>query len=164
MKNIPEIYQKHIQAIVSTMREFLQSGKELSAITFLGKFNAGIAPIPMDCRSERSKDESAALVLAVAQEVKPDFVVMISEAWTLPEGTTEEQMKKIYAEYGSVAAYPHREEIVCISLETRQGDWLGRSHIKKLDNGKRDFDDVKFLRVDGIAGRFTHFLPKDTLQ
>jgi len=159
MQTIPEEYRKDIEKIVSVARGYLSEGETLSAMAFLGKSGCGFFPVPMNMRH---KDESAKLVTELCKQVAADYVIMISEAWALSGKVLNEEMERIAASHESIENHPDRDDIVMITLETRQGHWLGKGLIKSLGGKKRGVDDIQFTMEKEMEGRFASFLPRGT--
>lgn len=162
MQNIPFQYRYTVEKIVATMRKFLADGQELHAFAFLGKIDGRIMPMPMDTESGMSKDTSAYLVQLISKEFKPDFVIVVSEAWALMRENSPEDIAKFLKEHKSVSEHPDRQEIVLLNLETRHGIWMGTSPIKSLGDKSRGFDDMTFTESKNVQGRFAHFLPPES--
>jgi hypothetical protein len=157
--NIPEECQRSIDLIASNAREFLSEGEELQAFAFLGKFGIGFTPAPMGMSN---KDLAVKLITALCKDVKPDYVIMISEAWALSGKVPNEEIERIAASRESIAEHPDREDVVMITLETHQGFWFGQSPIKSLGGKKRGFDDIQFEMAKEMKSRFASFLPRGT--
>jgi hypothetical protein len=157
--NIPEECQRSIDAIVSTARGFLSEGNELQAMAFLGKFGKGFFPAPMNMSN---KDAAARFVTALCKAVEADYVIMISEAWSMSADCTHEELQRLAKTQESISNHPDRIEVVMIKLETHYGLWLCQSQIKLLGGKKRGFDDVQFIKADKVEGRFASFLPHGT--
>ena len=155
---IPDECQRSLDAIVSTARRFLSEGKELQAMAFMGQFGAGFAPIPMDMAN---KDRSAAFITAICKCAKPDYVIMISEAWALSAQCIGAELERLAKTLESISNHPDRIDVVMITLETKEGNWIAQTPIKSL-GGKRKMDDPEFLVFTGIEGRFASFLPRGT--
>jgi len=162
MNNIPEIYLPTVKAITITMRQFLAEGRELHAIAFLGTMDGRLIDIPMNTENDQTKDAAAHLVSLISKQLKPDFAIVISEAWALMKDTPREEIDKIIEQHKSISEHPDRQEVVFLTLETRQGIWMGTSPIKSLGEDKRGFDDLKFTFATGAEGRFTNFLHADS--
>jgi len=159
MQTIPEEYRQDIEKIVSIARGYLSEGGKLSAMAFLGKSGCGLFPVPMDMEH---KDLSAKLITELCKDCEADYVIMISEAWALSEKVSTEEMERIVATRESIEHHPDRDDIVMITLETRQGYWFGKSLLKSLGGKKRGFDDIQFAMSKEIEGRFASFLPRGT--
>lgn len=156
--NVPEKYHAYIEMVVSTARGFLSDGMELESIAFLGKFGVGFIPVPMDMGQ---KDASAAWIKEICRQTRPDFVMMISEAWSLSKETSEEEFARIAKSRESIVNHPNRQDIVMLTLETQEGFWLSQTPVRLLSDKKREFDDPEFLFATLLEGRFTQFLPPE---
>lgn len=154
---IPEGYRKAVTIILRAMRRFMEDGSELCGIAFLGKGDCAPVPIPMNMATEKNKDISAEFIRHIVKETGAEYVIMVSEGWTLPKETPIEESKKLIEEYGQISDCPQRQEIVFLTLETPAGSWIGMSPIKALGGVKRGFDDMKFIYTH-MQGRFSNFL------
>lgn len=130
-------------------------------MAFLGKFGEELIPIPMDMEH---KDKSAALVTGICKMLRPDYVIMVSEAWGLSRETSQEEVMRITKTRESIANHPDRQDIVMLTLETREGFWVAQSPIKSLGGKARGVDDFQFLMMKQAEGRFTCFLPHEGVQ
>ncbi len=155
---IPEECQHSLDAIVSRAQEILSEGKELHAFAFLGKFGCRFVAVPMNMSS---KDLAAKFITLLCRDTEPDYVIMISEAWTLSMECTGTELERLAKTRESIANHPNRIDVVMITLETKEGNWIAQAPIKSLD-GKRRMDDPEFLVFTGIEGRFASFLPRGT--
>jgi len=162
MHNIPEAYRPVVEKIIGTMRKFLAEGEELHTFVFLAKFDGNFFPVPMNTSSNRDKEASAYLVTLMSKEIKPDFMIFVSEAWAVMEETEPQEIEKFLKEYKSLAEHPRRQDIVFLTLETRNGIWMGTSPIKSLGGNQRGFDEMKFTESTDATGRFTHFLSPES--
>jgi hypothetical protein len=158
MKTIPEKYHAHIEMIVSTARGFLAEGGDLQAMAFLGKFGEGVVPLPVDMGH---KDRSAMMIREICKVTRPDYVMMISEAWMRErKEMSKEEMNEYLKSYTGLKDHPDRIDAVFLTLETQEGLWFGHSRIK-IENGKRGFDDLQFELTKKLEGRFSTFLPRE---
>lgn len=162
MKTIPEVYHEDIEMIVKTMRGFMLDGHELQGMAFLGQLeNNRLLPVPMPMGDIKEKNLSAARVTQLAKLLQPDFIILISEAWLKENPGDLEKVRRIAKE--GVEHEPDRREIVMLTLETRQGAWLGYADIKSLGGDKRGFGELQFIKGD-TEGRFAHLLAPDVLH
>jgi hypothetical protein len=158
MKMIPEKYHAHIEMIVSAARGFLSEGGDLQAMAFLGKFGEGVVPIPVHMGD---KDRAAAMVKAICKITRPDYVMMISEAWMVERKESRVENDEYLKSYTGLSDHPDRIDAVFLTLETREGLWFGYSRIKSLGDNARGFDDLQFELTKELEGRFSTFLPRE---
>jgi len=159
--NVPEKYLAYIEMIVSTARVFMAEGNVFQGMAFLGKFGAGIVPVPVNMMD---KDRSVMMLKELCKRTEPDYVMMISEAWMVERKDAskadQDDLLNEYKAHKGLADHPERVEIVMLSLETQEGLWFGKSPIKSLGDGKRGFDDLEFTMTTQLEGRFACFLPQ----
>jgi hypothetical protein len=106
------------------------------------------------------KEVSAAILRAMAGEMKPDYAILVSEGYALPPTMPAKEQMALVEKYGSVSDCPQREEIVFISLETPTGCWVACQPILQLEGKSRGFAEFKFEISQQASGRFTNFLPQ----
>lgn len=164
MLSLPKQYVEAVEPLIAQARLIIEAGEELAPFAFVGRFveRQVVVPVLLDTRSNAAKDVSVAAVRRVAAELQADFVFTLTESWGLgPEHLQDYQ--RILARYGSIAASPHRIELVTFMLETRYGLWGAQARIKssrKRAKTKRSFGAIQWQRFDGAEGRFVGMLPE----
>lgn len=161
MSSIPDTYQKIIEPLITTARNFLENGEKLTPMAFVGSFATGSAiPVLLKAGSDAAKDQSAQAIKLAAESTDADFIFMVLEAWSLRKDKMH-MMEKIYEKYGSIGASPYAVDIVSMTLETRHGIWVAEVPIKPkgVSKKRRTFATPEFRRFTEMAGRFSHLLP-----
>jgi hypothetical protein len=158
MQTIPKQYQSVVYAVMQGAREIFNAGNQVSAIVFLCKLDGKFfLPIALDCSSGSAKEKSAAKAAFIAKETQPDFVIMVSESWTIH--TSDMTPDQIIEKYGSISECPFKTECIHLSLETPEGTWLALAPII-TENGVRKLEPFEFTAGMAMQGRFTNFLTK----
>jgi hypothetical protein len=140
-------------------RQIVERGQAVPAAILM--HDSGMEVIPLDLDTAADKDRYAFMIRELANLHEAHTVVMISEAWTLPAGTSPEQAQVLYEKYKRVEAMPGRVEIVHIVVETRDGGrWDGSARIVR--NGRSvKLDAPQYRDLSGASydsyGRFTGF-------
>lgn len=161
MSAIPESYLNIINPIIDAARNFLEQGEDLRPIAFFGCFDSAmIVPIPINSSSEESKDASAEIMRLAALQIEADFVLVITEAWTM-KASSKEEVEAVIDKYGSIGESPFAIEVVSFSLETVYGTWMAQEKIEAKGEA-RTIGIPDFHHFDEASGRFTHLLPQKT--
>ncbi len=161
MKTVPECYQPFMKYAVDAARQTLQEGLQHQPMGLVGNLGKkALIPVMMNFPDTQAKDAASEQLKVIANLIDADFLIFISECWSLEEADLT-NYKKIIEEYGSFEAFPNRVDTMMFSLETNYGNWIGMTPIKKVGNSekKRTFDDPSFWKSPHIEGRFTHILP-----
>lgn len=141
-----------LQKIVEGARTNLKNSEILLPTFFIGGEN-GVEIIGADFRDDKMKDQVAQTVRRIAMETRAEFVVFVSEAWSIPPEDAEGYMK---APLRRIMDHPRAFEIVSFNIETRNGDLSGIAKI--LPN--REMGPVEWteIPVGNMSGRFSGFL------
>lgn len=116
--------------------------------------------VPIDLRSNNTKESSAAHARMVAAVIGSDFVITVTEGWCLPENQHPNR-DEIIKRYGSIKAYPHRVEIAFFLLETHHNFHFAMVPIlsSRLSGKRRQLGEVTWTCLPTVEGRFTAILP-----
>ena len=161
MSTIPEDYWKIISPLIVTAKGLLEKGESLSPFAFVGSFSSETCiPVLLQSSSIESKDRSALVIEAAAENLKADFIFVLIEAWSLRKDKLS-QMDAILDKYGSIGASPYAVDIVSMALETRHGVWMAEVPIKPkgISKKKRTIGAPDFRHFTEAAGRFVNLLP-----
>jgi hypothetical protein len=158
---LPESYLTAIKPLVQSALKLLEEGAQLQPFAFVGNFTTRqVLGIEVDTFSESTKDAACNAIRVAALAVEADFIFLIMESWALKSDKAA-NYEAIIEKYGSIGASPYRQDVLCLTLETRYGTWMGMPSImaKGLSKKKRTIPDVELSRTDSMAGRFYHLLP-----
>jgi hypothetical protein len=162
MSNLPPAYLAVITPLIDKARGFLEQGDQLYPVAFVGNFTTqAIYPVLMNTDDPLGKESTSRAIRGLADQCEADFVLVISESWTLRQDKMP-KMKQIIAEYGSIGASPYRIDSVSITLETLHGLWVSSLPIKPrgVSKKKRTFGSPDFQLFTEVEGLFAHLLPK----
>lgn len=162
--SVPDRYLATVDRFIVTARGFVESGKGLESILFVGNLaSSEHVAVLMDADNADAKEEAGNHARQVAAMLNADFSLLVGEAWALPQHALLRH-EAIFEEYGSVGRYPGRIEVAIFVLETRYGFWSGQATLKPKGASKkrRTFGLVKFTKVDGGEGRLTNIIAKDS--
>lgn len=155
----PAQYADLLTHLIGVARDAVQQGDELLSVAFLLKDGQVGDMVASAFEDDRVKDGFAETVRQRASKIKPDAIVMVAEAWSLPkEYTTPERLAKFNAQYKRIADAPYKVDIVMVKMETDEGEWLGRAEMHKVTSG-RTFGEITWLKADYAQGRFMGLLP-----
>jgi hypothetical protein len=157
----PDIVKPLIDKVLQLSRAQMTEG-DVTAVTYVvNTAKDTMVPVEMHMPNEVSKDVSAALVKWTAKNVHADATIMVSEAWSLSREDAP-KYKEILEKYGSLGAYPGKLDILMVSVETREGSWIGRAPIESKGKARRcgPLEVIK-AEANGKDGRFSKFLPDE---
>lgn len=156
----PAEYAGVIGNILDKVKHNLKAHDQLLSVAFLINLEQGkIELVAGEFDGEDAKDYFSETVRQRASRMQAEAICFVSEAWTLPEKySTQEHIDRIRNVYGSISAFPEREEIVMVSLETHDGLWMARSGIAPAKKGRKPTG-FSWVKADGMTGRFAHLLP-----
>jgi hypothetical protein len=157
MSNLPEKQLRDLidRALMHARQVMVQHGQVPPVFTIIGR-EAQI--IPCDFASEANKEMMALMVRELVKLNNAHTVLLISETWTLPEGTTGDVAASLYKKYGQLANMPQRVECVMVSAETRDGQsWLALASIVRKGRAVQ-LGEAKYMDMSGedlqSSGRF----------
>ncbi|MEY8875362.1 MAG: hypothetical protein AB9M60_02535 [Leptothrix sp. (in: b-proteobacteria)] len=83
---IPEPCLYFVDNLILQARLIVERGEPLAARAFVGQVESRqIVPVPLDDRSDASKDRSARMIEIQAARLGADFILILREAWQLPK-------------------------------------------------------------------------------
>jgi hypothetical protein len=143
------------RALAHARQVMVQHGEVPPVFTIIGR-EAQI--VPCDFANEAKKEMMALMVRELVKLNDAHTVLLISETWTLPEGTTADVAAALYKKYGQLANMPQRVEAVMVSAETREGqNWLALASIERKGRAVR-LGATKYMDMSGedltSSGRF----------
>ena len=161
ISNPPQAYLDIILPLIGSARGFMEKGEALVPVAFAGNLTTKqTMPVMMNAGSDRSKDESAAVIKHSAALIGADFVFVVMETWSLRPDKLHKH-EEIIDKYGSIGNSPYAIDVVTLSLETRHGMWLAQMPIKPMGHSKkkRTFGQPEFRFFTEAQGRFVDLLP-----
>ncbi len=156
----PAKYVKFLNMVIEKMQQNLKNFPKLLPVAFLLNNETNKTQIiGMPFRNEEDKESCAAMLKDRAIEMQADAICFLSEAWTLPEKyRTKEMIDSILQQYGEIANFPERMEIVTIQLETYEGIWMATGSIREAKKGRK-ISGLRWMNANQAEGRFVHLLP-----
>jgi hypothetical protein len=116
----------HVEAAMNVAMEIIAGGNELSPVVVFFKRGMPNLPIPLELDTEEGNTEARKLVKAFILTFRPDFAVMVTDAWMLSvEKTPEVDLDKLRDHYkpGDASRHPHRVETIVVD-----GAGIGEKH------------------------------------
>ncbi|WP_019025428.1 MULTISPECIES: hypothetical protein [unclassified Thioalkalivibrio] len=159
-QSLPSHIRPLVESLIAHAREISESGKELMTIAVVGRLDPNeVRLLSVDQSDPDRRDRSLAEIRATAATLDADFVLLISESWTL-EGKHAERAQEIIEEYGSIGNSPYKKEVATFSLETHDGNWLGVAPLvpKGYSKRKKTFRDPKFTYAPPAKGGKTELV------
>jgi hypothetical protein len=160
---LPEFFDKFIQKMLPNIREGANSKMGVMPVAFVGSTETGkMGVVRLDFSGNtfaevaKAKDACGNAIRRIAQATEADFVIFVSESWTVPQEHVKEFMDN-RDKYPSVESFPHRAEMVMISVETGTTTWLGKCSLSGVQ-GDRIVGEPEFFKADRYEGRFAQFL------
>lgn len=160
-QTLPTPYLQVVEHVAQTAKGFLEDGKVLSPLIFVGNFESNsFMPVLIDTSSEETKSQSAAQARHLATLINADYSLTVTEAWGLM-GSQAKNYEKIIKKYGSIGNSPYREDIVSFFLETKFGVWQAICPVKPLglSKKKRTISTPELRKIEGFSGTLTQILP-----
>ncbi len=157
---LPEEYRDLMRGFISTARRILEEGKPLQSLFFVGTLEpAKWEPIEIDTSTNEARLACAQHARQVAMVIGANFVVQVSEAWSVPAADVS-RIEEVLERYGSVSKYPKRIEVASFVLETREGTFGATLPIrsKPPSKRKRTIGEPSFIAADEAQGRFANIL------
>jgi len=158
---LPTSYREVIEPLIAKARATLEAGQSLKPVTYIGNFaTQEMRFVEWSTGDANAKDQTAYAIRMSAVEVDADFVLSISESWTIARDKANRHAK-IIEQYGSIESSPYRVDALLFTLETRYGTWAGSGYPKPkgLSKKKRTFGEVVLERLKSMEGRFGRLLP-----
>lgn len=116
----------------------------------------------------KTKEQMVAHARSLFKEDNAVAFVFITEAWTLDQATSREDIEVTYQLYGSLENVPGRKEIVLLSAEDQNGMLQGQMEIIRPKNQKPYLGALEVFGREpgsGIEGRMVGLLPqRGTMQ
>lgn len=153
-----------LKGVIETARANLEYSGSLLPVFFIGNEKTLNVVGAVFC-NDREKDAASDAIRRMSKEIDADFVVFVTESWTIAPEHSEEFMLGIRnGKYKRVSDHPKRQEIVSFIIETRLSDCVGIAKIETRSDGSKTFGEVEMKEGEN-SGRFTHFLgPKAVRQ
>lgn len=150
--------------IIAGIREQVSEYAELMPRFLIGTPKNGLLVVMAPFSNDREKDSVAQLVREMAKEHDADFVVFVSESWVVSDDNARKyQEGRAAGKWRQVADCPFKQDCVVFIVETKIGAKTGWGMIATTDK-KRTLGEVTTRKSDGMSGRFTNLLPKETAQ
>jgi hypothetical protein len=149
MKTDSEMVQKVVEQAKANLKT-----SELLPTFFVGNTDKMVM-IGAQWEDEGDKDMVAYRVKRIAHEIGADYVIFVSESWTIkPEDAPEFMANR--DKYRSVSDFPKCFEVVMFSIETPTSMRMGMAPILE----GREMGEIKWHQPDQSEGRFSNFLGK----
>lgn len=104
--------------------------EELLLPTFFVGKEDGIAIVGAPWGNDsREKDHAAEEVKRIAKEMKAEFILFVSESWTIRDQEAAREFQNDRRKYPSVKDHPKAVEVVMFTLETQTGARVGLAEI-----------------------------------
>jgi hypothetical protein len=149
-----------LEAILERSRQNLRDSGSLLPVFFLGTGdNFSIVGTPFT--DDRSKDQALRAVKEIANTQKADYLVFISECWSVASDRGKEFLEgQAAGKWRSVSDCPFKKEIVSVMIENRDGsaDRMGCADVITGPDGKKTFGEIKYFEGAQSSGRFTRIL------
>lgn len=113
-------------------------------------------------RNDDEKNQAAAAVRHFAAKMNANFILFISEAWTLKTHEASEDYMANREKYKyDMGNHPDAVEIAMFQVETEATMWMGSCEIGK----DRTLGELKWVKCETMKGRFANLLgKKETVQ
>jgi hypothetical protein len=151
---VPSGYRPLLRKLLLEAEATLRGGARIPSVYFLGNTLSGaVESVPILTGSIQEKERSAESARYVADFVHADFVVTLSEAWALPPSKLA-RAQEILNKYGSISAYPGKQDIAWLNLETLTGGFSASAPILPVPPSKkrRRLGPVTWVRTDSAEG------------
>jgi hypothetical protein len=160
---LPDFFDKFINSLLPSIKKNLNDRGGLVPVAFVGNSERGTTEVVgMMFTNQEEKDKYCNFIRKIAKEGEADFVVMISESWSVPAEHSEEFINN-RDKYPTIESFPKREEIVVVMIETETTRYIGRGVISG-ESGRRVVGELEFGEGQ-IQGRFSYFLgPKGVVN
>ena len=150
-----------VEDIFKTMKEQISKGKSIPCIYLVLYPSGRTSSIFIDEILEKKvfKDKGLTkpvlmkLIRMYLKDTQPDFVIFMSEGFTLPieaKGLSDKEREEVendlMEKYGEIKNVPGRGEILICSATTKYG-----VHSMKTAQVVRDRDEITFQHIDDIA-------------
>lgn len=135
---LSEIQKGMLETVAFHAREDMALGKQVPTIFFvINSLQRKFDIVAEHADDEMAKNISIVTVRQLAAELDADMVMMISEAWSLPEDTPLEKAKALYREYGAIEHMPEAIEMMVVYLQMRDTSFFGTAKITGSGLNKR---------------------------
>jgi len=108
--------KEHVETAMSVVMDIVASGEEVSPVVFFIKAGMPNLPIPLKLDTEKNNTLSRKFVQNFILTFRPDFAVMVTDAYMLTVKAPKEDLDKIRDHYkpGDVSLSPHRVEAIVV--------------------------------------------------
>jgi len=154
---LPAFIRSLLDTALPLFRNNVASEGGMMPVAYVGSTKEEkVAIVGMSFNTPSEKDQCANTVRRLAKETNADFIIFAAESWTVPPEFTEDYMKNQH-KYKGVSTYPHRQEAVMISVETKDKVWSSICLISREKDGVK-LTPPEFTEVNASQGRFSHLL------
>ena len=164
---MPAEVAEFVGHILGVARKIVRDETELRPVAFVAsQQHKAMIQVMLDFDSAENKQRSAAVVRKLAEDIGADMVVLISEAWQLPDHLVK-NFQAVLDRYGSIGACPERVEVVHMQICTHSGDWAGSApFLDDLADGSRRFGVMRFFGGPDTfsEGVLSGLLPRKSIQ
>lgn len=157
---IPDTCSYFVDNLILQARLLVERGEPLAARAFVGRVDSRqIVPVRLDDSTEATRDRSAQLIRFEAAELTADYILIMREAWHLPQ-QHEARADEIIQTYGSIGASPFAVDVIALSLETAPGHWMATPTLRAKPPSKkrRTFGAPDWQFMPQVQGRFVNLL------
>ncbi|GAB3644858.1 hypothetical protein [Ramlibacter alkalitolerans] len=158
---IPKQFQEPVDNALAWAKGLLESGNTVPARFFVGNSDTGeLFEVTIDTVDPDGRARAVHQARLLAAMHHADFVVSVIEAWALPAKDMPRH-SDILEQYGSLAAYPGRQDVLAVQLETHEGIFSLQAPIrpKPPSKKKRVLAEVVLLQADAAVGQLANVLP-----
>lgn len=154
-----------LEGLVESLGADLNIGSDMMPMWYVGNHGQGeekgamhIFATPFDGPApDFGKNRVVGLIRRHVAELNADFVVFISEAWSLPSEYAKEFAENRDKYPQGLATHPKRFDVVNIVVETPSERYWAGCPIKKSGDGRRYIDAPQYVDGKGVKGRFSNF-------
>ena len=156
-EKLPEYFDNFVEKfLMPRLLENINDEGGLMPVAFVGSTETKqVGIVAMAFQNVEEKDACSEVIKEIAQKFQADYVVFVSESWTVPSEHIEEFTNN-RDKYPEVASFPKKSEVVMIMVDTKTSNWIGMCEIYK----GRKLGKPKFMKSHSAEGRFSNFLPK----
>jgi hypothetical protein len=110
------ILEEHVEAAMQVSMDIIARGEEINPLVVFFRKGLPNLPLPLKLDCEENNTICRKLVRAFILKFRPDFAVMVTDAYMLTAKTPEGDLEKIRDHYepGDVARSPHRVETIVV--------------------------------------------------
>ena len=157
---IPEPHHSQIARFIREADASIRNGGEIPAALILSNSKTGTKQVLiLDMRTAPEKEASFGIARAISRRLGADTVFFMSETWTL---TPEDRPRtnEILNRYGSLSAYPNRQDTASFMVGTLTGWYLAQCPIFtcKSKIARRKLGLAKWCPADMVDGYLAKIL------